>query len=174
MDTDTDGWSGNDVSKPSESVARDPTAGRLDFRCSKPLGEGNHSYVVLAPLTLPSTPPAPSIRGTVAVKMAKSQTSQREMLRNEAKIYNAFPRKLQEGSSNAPPIVPKFYGYYVPSLKAFDSTACDKFPKEEWVHLDAIRDIVEEMTPILLLESCGEQVQDLSSKNWWVQFFTSA
>jgi hypothetical protein len=159
-------WSGNDVSKPSESVVQDPTTGRLDLRCSKPLGEGHHSYVILAPLTLPSTPPAPSICGTVAVKMAKFETSQREMLRNEAKIYNAFPRQLQEGSSNAPPIVPKFYGYYVPSLKAFHSTACDKFPEEERVHIGAIRKIIQQMTPILLLESCGKQVcpQDLSSK----------
>ena len=151
-----------------------PTTGRLDLRYSKFLGSGNHSFVILAPLTLPSIVSAPSLRGAVAVKLAGSQDSEREMLLNEAKIYNAFPRELQEGSSHAPPIVPKFYGYYVPSLEAFESNADnDEFPEKERKH---IRTMLECITPILLLESCGVEIcaDALSSTNRWAQFFTSA
>jgi hypothetical protein len=39
------------------------------------------------------------------------------MLLNEAKVYTAFPRNLQDGVA---PIVPKFCGYYAPSTEAFD------------------------------------------------------
>jgi hypothetical protein len=94
------------------------------------------------------------------------------MLLNEAKIYNAFPRELQEGTSYAPPVVPKFYGYYVPSLKAFDSHADDeKFSKEEWKH---IRKVLMNHTPILLMEACGKQIcaENLHPLNRWAQFFT--
>jgi hypothetical protein len=39
------------------------------------------------------------------------------MLLNEAKIYNAFPRHLHRRDI---PVVPKFYGYYVPHTEVFD------------------------------------------------------
>jgi len=137
-----------------------PTTGQLDLRYSKFLGNGNHSFVILAPLTLPSVVSAPSTHGAVAVKLAGRQGSEREMLLNEAKIYNAFPRELQEGSPQAPPIVPKFYGYYVPSLEAFDSYADDdKFRKKE---RECIRTMLECITPILLLESCGEEIRAMA------------
>jgi hypothetical protein len=45
--------------------------------------------------------------GAVAVKISKPQDGAREMLLNEAKIYNAFSaRNLHRGDV---PIVPKFY-----------------------------------------------------------------
>ena len=142
-----------------------PTTGQLDLRHSQFLGSGHHSSVILAPLTLPPIVSAPSIHGAVAVKLARGADSEREMLLNEAKIYNAFPRELQEGSSHAPPIVPKFYGCYVPSLKAVDGHADDdKFTQKE---REYIRMMLERITPILLLESCGKEIcaEDLSSIN---------
>jgi hypothetical protein len=93
------------------------------------------------------------------------------MLLNEAEIYNAFPRELQEGTSYAPPVVPKFYGYYVPSLEAFDSHADDEnFSKEE---RKCIRKVLKNHTPILLMEACGRQIcaEDLPPSNRWAQFF---
>jgi hypothetical protein len=102
------------------------------------------------------------------------EDSEREMLLNEAKMYNAFPRVLQEGSSHAPPIVPKFYGYYVPSLEACSGYADDAyFSKKEREH---IRTMLESVTPVLLLEACGKEIRAraLSSTNRWAQSFTSA
>ena len=151
-----------------------PTTGQLDLRHFEFLGSGHHSFVILAPLTLPSIVSAPSVHGAVAVKLANGRASEREMLENEAKIYNAFPRELQEGSSYAPPIVPKFYGYYVPSLKVVDGHPNDdKFTQEE---REYIRMMLERITPILLVESCGEDIcaKDLSSTNRWAHVFTSA
>jgi len=114
------------------------------------------------------------MHGAVAVKLAMEEDSERKMLLNEAKIYNAFPQMLQEGSSHAPPTVPKFYGYYVPSLEAFDGYADDaKFSEKE---REYIRTMLEYITPILLLEACGKEIcaRALSSTNRWAQFFTSA
>lgn len=113
------------------------------------------------------------MHGAVAVKLATEDDSEREMLLNEAKIYNAFPREMQEGSSDTPPIVPKFYGYYVPSLEGFDGYADDaKFSKKE---RERIRTMLEYITPILLLEACGKEIRTwaLSSTNRWAQIFTS-
>ena len=41
------------------------------------------------------------------------------MLWNEARIYKPFLRSLQEGSPDRPPVMPKFYGFYIPPV-AFD------------------------------------------------------
>ena len=41
----------------------------------------------------------PSIHGAVAVKLAEPRYSEREMVLNEARIYNAFPREMQEGET---------------------------------------------------------------------------
>ena len=93
------------------------------------------------------------------------------MLLNEAKIYDAFPRELQEGTPYAPPIVPKFYGYYVPSLEAFDSYAHDDgFTKEERKDL---RNMLLTIPAVLLLEACGNPIsaRDLSPTNRWAQIF---
>ncbi|KAI9511041.1 hypothetical protein F5148DRAFT_436827 [Russula earlei] len=94
------------------------------------------------------------MHGAVAVKIARP--GEREMLEDEGKIYNAFPRKLQEGCSQTPipPVVPKFYGYYVPSLAEFDGKAYDELNDEEKDH---VRCMINRISPILLLEQCGEQ-----------------
>jgi hypothetical protein len=102
--------------------------------------------------------------GAVAVKAAPNPY-ERNMLLNEATIYDAFPRELQEGTAHAPPIVPKFYGYYVPSLKAFRSYADNnKLTKEDREKLEKI---IRCITPILLVEPCGKEIRawSLSSKD---------
>jgi len=133
------------------------TTGRLDLRHNEYLDSGNHSQVVLASLTLPSNVAAPSRRGAVAVKLATPNPEAHEMLLNEAKIYNTFPRELQEGTSDQPPVVPKFYGYYVPSREGFDSQSYDdKFTEED---RKAVWEAIKGVTPLLLLEACGKPIR---------------
>ncbi|KAH9986890.1 hypothetical protein BJV74DRAFT_774470 [Russula compacta] len=145
-----------DKSKPSV-VSDCPATGQLDLRYSEYLGSGQHSEVVIAPLTIPSTAAASSIRGSVAVKMADyRENADREMLLREAKIYNAFPRELQEGWHHVPPIVPKFYGYYVPSFEAFDNYGDDD--KLSDTDRENVRKYIMRISPILLLEPCGKQI----------------
>jgi hypothetical protein len=56
------------------------------------LGIDNHSKAILAPHMIPSMP---SVYGAVAIKTGiKGSLSAYEMLLNEGKIYNAFPRHL--------------------------------------------------------------------------------
>jgi len=98
---------------------------------------------------LPSTATAPSVVGRVAVKSA---TTDRDMLWSEAKIYNAFPRSLQEDSPDGPPIVPKFYGFYIPSV-AFD------YPKLSAEDRSSVLRMIKSISPILLLEPCGAQIK---------------
>lgn len=83
------------------------------------------------------------------------------MLLEEAKVYNAFPRDLQDGDV---PVVPKFYGYYVPSTEASDRDDSGDddggndygVDEEEW---KSVRKVIKKITPILLLEACGKQVR---------------
>ena len=82
------------------------------------------------------------------------------MLLEEAKIYNTFPRNLQDGKI---PVVPKFYGYYAPSTEALErddngnngSGNGYDLDEDEW---KCVREQIESLSPILLLEACGEQV----------------
>jgi hypothetical protein len=142
------------------------STGQLDLRCSKRLGVGNHSEVFLAPLTFPSTTPKSTIHGVVAVKLTKSDDDA-QMLRHEAKIYNAFPRDLHEADI---PVVPNFYGYYMPHTEVSDRVNNDNdnsnSDEKEWE-----REMLSEgiVGPILLLEACGEPVcaDTLSDSGRW-------
>ena len=96
------------------------------------------------------------------------------MLLNEAKIYNAFPRNLQDGDT---PIVPKFYGYYMPSTEASDLDDsnhgdADGLDKEKW---KAVRKaLLGSNTSILLVEACGKPVGSCSltgSARWALDFY---
>ncbi|KAI0297776.1 hypothetical protein B0F90DRAFT_1869703, partial [Multifurca ochricompacta] len=138
-----------------------PTSCHLDLRYHKCLGEGNHSIVFLAPLTLPSPENAPPMCGAVAVKLATLDED--KVLINEARIYSAFPRELQEGQGpDLPPIVPKFYGYYRASQEAFnDQCLVGEFTEAE---REEIRMILRYISPLLLLEPCGQQISPLSEK----------
>jgi hypothetical protein len=88
------------------------------------------------------------------------------MLLNEAKIYNAFPRKLHTSDV---PVVPKFYGYHVPHAEVFDwvnnNNGSSNSDKEEW----ECGMLSKCVAPILLLEACGRAVRGsalLDSENW--------
>lgn len=93
------------------------------------------------------------MRGAVAVKFSNPQEHARDMLLNEAKIYNAFPRDLQGGDL---PIVPKFYGCYMPYVKLLDGNGSANLDKKEWTRDSMPKSM---SVPILLLEACGEAVR---------------
>ncbi|KAH9987083.1 hypothetical protein BJV77DRAFT_950510, partial [Russula vinacea] len=120
------------------------------------LGTGHHSKVVLAPLTCPSVS---SVCRAVAVKFSLP-FSDHKMLLNEAKIYNAFPRHLQDGKT---PIVPKFYGYYVPSSKLYDwddvNNGGDDDRDEKIRKFNRTSVLLNSISSILLLEACGKPVR---------------
>jgi hypothetical protein len=112
------------------------------------------------------------VRRAVAVKTSLPYASH-EMLLNEAKIYNAFPRNLQDGDA---PTVPKFYGYYVHSTEVFDwdyGNNCVDNPLA--VMWDRNRtDMLNTVTSILLLEACGKPVDTNSlalSHRWAHNFY---
>jgi hypothetical protein len=100
------------------------------------------------------------VRGAVAVKFSDPNDRAREMLMNEAKIYNAFPHDLQGGDF---PIVPKFYGCYKPYIKVSDrvnnGNGSGNSDKEEWTRETMPRRMT---VPILLLEACGKPVSRYS------------
>ena len=114
---------------------------------------------------LPCTGTAPSQVDSVAVKLAKSSLDS-DMLWTEGKIYNTFPRALQEGCLHAPPVVPKFYGLYVPSEEL-------DYPELSAEELDAVREMIKGITPILLLEPCGQQVEDPSLTDRYAAIISS-
>lgn len=120
------------------------------------MGTGSHSAIYRAPFTLPPPLSAHSRNGnvTVAAKLSFANLSDRRLLNNEGAMYSKFPRHLMEdwcGYNFVPPIkhpvpvgpvVPKFYGYYLPEgLSIDDALNCD-LP-----------------SPILLMEDCGKPVE---------------
>ena len=125
-------------------------------------GVGHHSLVHHAPLTLPEPLSAHSRNGRVivAAKSAFNHESARHLLNREAKIYNAFPRHLSEDWCGfnlatpckhpvpAGPVVPKFYGYYVP-VKMEDGKEVLRNDEKD----------SESPSPILLMEECGKPVK---------------
>ncbi|KAI0688594.1 hypothetical protein BC835DRAFT_1256903, partial [Cytidiella melzeri] len=124
-------------------------------------GVGHHSLVHHAPLTLPEPLTAHSRNGrvTVAAKSAFRVRSARTLLHNEAKMYNAFPRHLSEDwcgfnlvtpmKHPVPigPVVPKFYGYYVPvRIEDGKEVLCDEIDPSS-------------NSALLLIEECGKPVE---------------
>ena len=145
--------------------------GRLDLRHTELLGTGHHSKAVLAPLTCPSVS---SVCRAVAVKFSLP-FSDHKMLLNEARIYNAFPRHLQDGKT---PIVPKFYGYYVPSSKLYDwddvNNGGDDDRDEKIRKFNRTSVLLNSISSILLLEACGKPVRTDSlalSQRWARNFY---
>ncbi len=145
------------------------TIGQLDLSRQERLGSGSHSYVFPAPFTLPSRA-APPLRGEVAVKLATADWADREMLENEAKIYDKFPCELQDSTPSSPPVVPKFFGYYTPSCESVDSYKGDDGDEEGTmtVRRDVCKLLQSIISSILLLEPCGEPIKSemLSTSNW--------
>ncbi|EKM57233.1 uncharacterized protein PHACADRAFT_254886 [Phanerochaete carnosa HHB-10118-sp] len=121
------------------------------------MGVGNHSLVYRAPLTLPVPLSAHSRNGkvTVAAKSAFPKFRARELLANEAKMYSRFPEHLSQDWCGynlvtpikhpvpVGPVVPKFFGYYVPTRG--DGSLVDVFDAGV-------------PSPVLLLEECGKPV----------------
>jgi hypothetical protein len=131
--------------------------GQLDLSRKMRLGStSNHSHVFLAPLTLP----APSLRGEVVVKMAKDNCRDRDMLKHEAMIYDKFPCELMQSTPSSLPVVPKFFGYYVPSCDSADSYEDENGDEEDAkiVRRDSRQWLQDAISPILLLEACGKPI----------------
>lgn len=122
------------------------------------LGAGHHSLVHGAALTLPPPLSAYSRTGAVrvAAKTAFPVASARELLAAEAQMYAGFPAHLSQDWCGynlvtpirhpvpVGPVVPKCYGYYVPTRDGEE--LCDP--------LD-----VDAPSPILLLEECGKPIE---------------
>ncbi|KAH9903238.1 hypothetical protein C8Q73DRAFT_798902 [Cubamyces lactineus] len=146
----------------------------LHLRQTNRLGTGHHSSVYRAPLTLP--PPlsaySPTGQVTVAAKLAFPRCTAHALLHNEARTYSAFPEHAQTeycGYNVVPPchypvpigpIVPKFYGFYLPVGE--DGKTKDEFALHGKEHNMCREDAacsVSWRSPILLMEECGEPVK---------------
>ena len=98
---------------------------------------------------------------TAKVKVAAKLSVQHDLhLGREAEIYQAFPRHFFEHWSGfnlikplkeptpVGPLVPQFYGYYVPDISPDQSDS------------ESLRsEMCEYLSPILLLEYCGKQIK---------------
>ena len=134
----------------ADRFVEDPITAELYLDPEETVGVGNHSFVYRATLTLPSCLSArtPDGKVTVVAKTAFPESGHRNLLHNEAKIFGSFPRHLSEewcGYNMVPPlswpvpvgpIVPKFYGYYLPTGEERNK-----------------------LSPILLMEECGTPVE---------------
>ncbi|KAJ6629867.1 hypothetical protein B0H10DRAFT_1629162, partial [Mycena sp. CBHHK59/15] len=134
----------------------------LDLGGAPRLGVGNHSAVHRAALTLPC-PLGPVV--TVAAKTAFEEMDARKLLATEGAVYDAMPTHLQEDWSGLNLVAPlmhpvpvgavaaKFYGYYVPvreddAKESEEYELCGSESHKAWKRL----------SPILLLEECGEPI----------------
>ena len=133
----------------ADRLAENPVTAELYLDPSEVVGVGHHSNVYRATLTLPNGLSArtPDGKVTVVAKTSFTHSEHRSLFRNEAKIFDSFPKHLSEEwcgyniisplSWPVPvgPVVPKFYGYYMPTGEKKD-----------------------ELSPILLMEECGTPV----------------
>jgi hypothetical protein len=143
------------------------TIGQLDLRRRRNLGSGNHSYVFLAPLTLPPCE-GQTLRAEVAVKLTKLSCWDLDMLKTEVAMYEKFPCELQESTPSSPPVVPRFYGCYAPNGRSVDSYKDDDGDEEAAsIVRTHVLEVLGTISHILLLEPCGKQikVETLSTSN---------
>ena len=145
------------------------TIGQLDLRRQRYIGSGNHSYVFLAPLTLPPCT-GPTRCGEVAVKLSRLRSLDQNMFSNEIRLYGMFPRELQESTPSSPPVVPQYYGVYEP---VYDDYTVGHYKDDDGDEEAAsivrthVSKMLEMISHILLLEPCGEpiKVETLSTSN---------
>ncbi|KAJ7704152.1 hypothetical protein B0H16DRAFT_1346916 [Mycena metata] len=144
----------------------------LNMSSAPCLGVGNHSSVHRAALRLPIPLSARSPTGevTVAAKTGFSNEEARRLLHNEGKMYDAFPKHLQEdwcGLNLVAPIthpvpvgavVPKFYGYYVPVREDVEREKQEAVRAEKKAQNDPGHKAWERLSPILLLQECGSPI----------------
>lgn len=145
------------------------------------IGQGSHADVYQAHLTLdgrfrlvthqPTSETVEPATVRVATKIPSGNDDDLAMLEHEARMYNAFPDHLSEdwsgfnaitnavtyeldsdGRVPATAIVPKFYGYFIPSEQ----------PAEE----------LSRARPILLMEECGHPIdpKDLTTEQRLICF----
>ena len=134
---------------PADRFAKDPITAELYLDPGEVVGVGHHSNVYRATFTLPNGLSArtPDGKVTVVAKTSFSRSEHRSLFHNEAKIFNNFPKHFSEewcGYNMVSPlswpvpvgaVVPKFYGYYMPTGEKKDT-----------------------LSPILLMEECGTPV----------------
>ncbi|KAF8333619.1 uncharacterized protein EI90DRAFT_3121968 [Cantharellus anzutake] len=163
----------DDPKQQSSSSAQPLRVAELCLSLTYRLGRGNHSDVYLVPLRLPRPLSARTPTGEVSVacKMAHDRSYEaRELLENEARIYASLPSHMFEEWNGynllspyfrhrtvpVGPVVPKFYGYYKavydPEYYAEDEEDLDEESKE------SLKAFIEGLSPILLMEHCGEQI----------------
>ncbi|CDO76773.1 hypothetical protein BN946_scf184978.g2 [Trametes cinnabarina] len=166
---------GPDVASAPDPVApaSEERVAHLYLKKKNRLGEGHHSFVYRAPLTLPAPLSAHSPTGqvTVAAKLAYPHCTAHALLHNEARAYAAFPVHAQQeycGYNIVPPchdpvpvgpVVPKFYGFYLPVGE--DGEIIDAYAREGAQHKKCYEGkcTVPWVSPILLIEECGEPVR---------------
>ncbi|KAF8333622.1 uncharacterized protein EI90DRAFT_2994581 [Cantharellus anzutake] len=162
----------DDPKQRSSSLAQTLRTAELRLSLSYKLGKGNHSDVYLVPLRLPRPLSARTPTGEVSVacKMAHDRSRRaRELLENEARVYASFPSYMFEEWNGynllspkfknpvpVGPVVPKFYGYYKPIYDAEYYAEDEKDLDEE--SKKSMKAFIEGLSPILLMEHCGEQI----------------
>ena len=133
----------------ADRFVEDPVTAELQLDPDDLVGVGHHSNVYRATLTLPKGLSArtPDGKVTVVAKTAFPHSEHRLLFHNEAKIFSSFPKHFSEEwcgynmvsplSWPVPvgPVVPKFYGYYMPTGEKRNT-----------------------LSPILLMEECGTPV----------------
>ncbi|KAI0761339.1 hypothetical protein BD413DRAFT_647260 [Trametes elegans] len=121
----------------------------LYLRNKNELGQGHHSFV------------------TVAAKLAVARCGPHRLLHNEARTYAHLPKHVQEeycGLNIVPPcrfpvligpVVPKYYGFYLPVDQ--DGQIVDT--SRDGKHNQCYSCGVDWLSPILLMEECGDPVK---------------
>ena len=134
----------------ADRFAEDPITAKLSLDPAQSIGMGNHSMVYRATLTLPKGLSArtPDGKVTAVAKVSFPHSRDRLLLHNEGKIFSSFPKDLSQEwcglNMISPlawpvpvgPVVPKFYGYYMPTGEKKDT-----------------------LSPILLMEECGTPIE---------------
>ncbi len=122
---------------------------------------GTHGYVRRAAFTRQETVSGgqlATVTEQVLAKHAGWSCEGHRMLQNEAMLYSMFPRELMDTASPGghPPVVPKFYGFYVPVqgwVDSDDHAPCDRSRGE------SLTKLCRSNRGLLLMENCGDAQQ---------------
>ncbi|KAI0649760.1 hypothetical protein C8Q79DRAFT_1006101 [Trametes meyenii] len=150
-------------------VSRDPSApvriAHLYLKGRNGMGWGHHSVVYRAPLELCLNPNSTqSSRVSVAVKVADDACGAHCMLRNEADIYNAFPRHLMEDVGPSPtsclPKSPSTNKESIMSVVGAEESSPSNVPPQDQADP---ADVPAEPAPYSELESTDKELADCQS-----------
>ncbi|KAI0699602.1 hypothetical protein C8T65DRAFT_659143 [Cerioporus squamosus] len=153
-------WSFADARELRKEVSKaEPRVAHLWWDEDDPeLMYGSHGYVRRAAFTrkeVGAGEKVATVTHQVLAKHAARSCEGHRMLHNEAMLYNMFPRELMDAvdPEGHPPVVPKFYGFYVPltGWVDIDDHAPCKFrqgpSRADWCRSEHA---------LLLMENCGE------------------